>query len=213
MGAPPPHATCPARPCIFCPAQAGRISRARQARCTRVLINRSGGVITRAAWPRHERPSPPAPLAQHLSGERSRSAEDGAAECAALLPAGRRPLCGVGAAGSERKVGGERPASRRRRLTWRRHRSRSIGAPAPQPPPSRVATCALVCRRWQQLCIGPELLAHFHVRLASGTASAVPLLPRLRSLAAWLVVSGGIHVRRCAACCPGCWQGLECNQG
>lgn len=55
-----------------------------------------------------------------------------------------------------------------------------------------------MCRHWRQLCLGPELLARFHVRLASGATCGEPLMPRLRALTAWLVLVGGPHVRRCA---------------
>lgn len=71
-----------------------------------------------------------------------------------------------------------------------------------------MSACALVCRRWRELCSSPELLRRFHVRLVSGGNGSEPLLPRLRALAAWLVLVGGQHVHRSAGAGPllwGCW--------
>lgn len=47
---------------------------------------------------------------------------------------------------------------------------------------SRLKNAALVCKRWQQLCCGPELAERLEVSIDGGEHA----LPRARSLLAWL---------------------------
>lgn len=88
-----------------------------------------------------------------------------------------------------------RRSSRRRRRMHPEHTHACIAHPFRLLPlePHRAAVASLVCKRWRELCSAGELLHTFHVTLAA--AGSPPLLPRLRSLAAWLVVTGGAHVR------------------
>lgn len=74
--------------------------------------------------------------------------------------------------------------------------------------PRRVAVVSLVCRRWRDLCRGADLLACFEVNLWSPIGDAV--LARLRSLAAWLVLYAGPHVRSLRLAIG--LSGLECDE-
>lgn len=57
------------------------------------------------------------------------------------------------------------------------------------PAPCSMRSASLVCKKWHALCLRcPDLEV-------SLTSHGDPLLAKLRSLAAWLVVAGGHHLR------------------